>query len=779
MDQTSRKFRLGPPAGRRVSHFVAGLLVSLIGAGFFAGTVAMALEIPKDPALSAGIGIPAVLVLAGIALLFFYFGIGLIRDYSFRGACLVVHNGQLVLIDPRGLVEPIVVPLTDVIACSVDVTNATDPMPAFPVMRSLGWSGAYAPGAMSDVQGFAIEPGAVRSPILPMGSQDVNLLLLFNRPLRFNVATKVEGERRKLKVVAHSRSVVIPADDAAAVAEYLAQHGVRPTLETDDAAHFEPIVLENSDPKFFKTRWREMGWVPVAHVPTREPQVPQPIANASMVPEEFRPASQGPVQSNAIGLDAAAVSVRLKRMVIKYYVTMTLVIAAFAAAGVWVLTLSINLFGIVLIGAAGVLVWAVFLVKLDLNIEPTTVELEPRSHPHLWRMFEDTARRMNVSAPARTGVNFELTAGVVAQRLEDPHSGYDIEIGLPMLAILSERELTALIGHEYSHVRDDIARTGMVANAVMRAAIIAHSQEGTWTGKLVSPVTNRYFKNIAKLHRESEYIADRAAAELVGAQATASMLRKSLVADALLPTYWEDIVVPALEQGMHPPIVSGFRDFVRALSERGFVDPEVQNILEVQHAHSDEFSSHPSLVQRLANLGEPAYAPLDFADAALVLQDDGIELERLLLAKLGGAGQAETLRRVSFAEALPHVIRSRWTWDIDGSSLVAPGETVLDLSRISKAAPDIHVVASLFGLALLAAGGQLVIARPGDPAFVRINGLDIRPFETVEWLAKPETSEAEWTGHASRHGLAGIPLSTAPTHAEDVFVAGGMAAASA
>lgn len=760
MDQTAHSYHLGPKSGREISHFLAGLVIGLIAAVFIGAAVTVVASISSDQDLTLGGGVALGGILLAMGLPLAWFAVDMIREYTFRRAKLTIANGYLTINDPRGLGAPVVVPLTDVVASSVDKADAKEPMIAFPVMRSIGWSGAWAPGAMSDVQGYAIEPGCVRTPILPMGAKEVTLALIFRHPLRFDVSTKVEGERKKLKVVAHTSAIAIPARDAGAIAEHLAQLGVRPGFEVNDLVHIQPLTVEGTDGNFIKSTWREMGWAPAAH-PVQgtggfDPPLPAP---------QIRPApARGqvelmPVESDAMGLAPATVNSRTKSAVTEYYVMMALVVIGIAGAGVLTLTWRINLLGPILIFLAGALGWLIFFSKINLDDAEARVELDPRMHPQMHRTMNESARQLNVSMPERVSVNFELTASAFSSRPDDfRNSGYDIEIGLPMFALANEREFSALIAHELTHARDDLERSGTIARAAVRAQWVGITQTGTFLGRVAGTVSNRFFKRLSKLRRESEYNADRSSALVAGGEPAASLLQKSVLADALLPIYWEEIIVPALELGMHPPIVAGFREFVQAMSERGELAMELPRMLNQDHLDSNDFSGHPSVLRRIANLDNPRAIQLDFSTAQPILQDDGFALETTLLARIGGAEQTAGLRPVTFTEAFPEVILHHWRRDVEQFQSAQPGDSVLDLPRIAKTAPDQGDVASLFGLALVAAGGQLIVRRPGDPVFVRINGMDIRPSETVEWLAKPETSDAEWAEHATRHALSGILL---------------------
>src|SRR5216684_3771859 len=104
----------------------------------------------------------------------------------------------------------------------------------------------------------------------------------------------------------------------------------------------------------------------------------------------------------------------------------------------------------------------------------------------------------------------------------------------------------------------------------------------------------------AHISREQERAADRRAADAFGAGAMAGALLKTYRLAPLWDVYFEAEVVPLLQRGIRVPLLEGFRRFLAEPDRRYEV---TRRIHEALHRAPSPWDSHPSLEQRMENMG--------------------------------------------------------------------------------------------------------------------------------------------------------------------------------
>jgi Zn-dependent protease with chaperone function len=103
------------------------------------------------------------------------------------------------------------------------------------------------------------------------------------------------------------------------------------------------------------------------------------------------------------------------------------------------------------------------------GIEP--IELNPAEHPRLYQFIAHVSDALQVSIPGRIYLDCELNAGAGLRRGLASFFGNDLMlvIGLPLVAGLNTRQLSALIAHELGHCTQGLAmRLGYVIDRVDR-----------------------------------------------------------------------------------------------------------------------------------------------------------------------------------------------------------------------------------------------------------------------------------------------------------------------
>lgn len=180
-------------------------------------------------------------------------------------------------------------------------------------------------------------------------------------------------------------------------------------------------------------------------------------------------------------------------------------------------------------------------------------------------------------------------------------------LGLPLLQLLDRRELAAVIGHEFGHFHGG---DGHFSAWIYRLRIGWHrvlqglSDQNLASQQLFLLFFRWYAPHFDErsfvLARRQEYAADAAAAQLAGAQASASALARIHLASAWLEReFWPEVERSARDQA-YPPV------HVHAnLSRRLAALRSQQRRLpawSLAHAASAH-DTHPGLAQRLAALG--------------------------------------------------------------------------------------------------------------------------------------------------------------------------------
>ena len=448
-----------------------------------------------------------------------------------------------------------------------------------------------------------------------------------------------------------------------------------------------------------------------------------------------------------------------------------LVYAQVALWDVFSLRLSI----IAVIGAA-VILWSI-LPRLD-RFEPPGPLLTSARHPDLFAEIERVSADVRQPMPAEVYLIPDVNAFVMARGgFMGIGSKQVMGIGLALLASVTTTQLRATLAHEFGHYHGGDTKLGPWVYKA-RVAMI-RTVEGLG-GVLRIPfwLYAMLFLLITQaVSRRQEYKADQLAAQTYGVPAIADALRKISGAGPAFEGFWANEMIPVLSQGYQPPLVEGFRRFV----EHQEVASAINEIVEEQlkGVETDPFDTHPSLMERLTALGDPAEQSPTDDQQAIQLLDDITNVEREIYPSENGEA---SLKAVSWEEVGQTVLVPMYQEIVrdDGSALKGVTVRALPIRArgllgLRQQRPDDvdeeewqaeegqlpSMGGQLVGMALvsiLAARGWTVESLPGEPVRLTQGENTILPFSAVEELVSGEISPDQWQATSERAGIADVDL---------------------
>jgi hypothetical protein len=228
----------------------------------------------------------------------------------------------------------------------------------------------------------------------------------------------------------------------------------------------------------------------------------------------------------------------------------------------------------------------------------------------LWAMWKELDR--NFVRSRRTlliDTNFNASIGEVSRCAGLFGQHVTMTVGLPLLIVLDERAIRAIVAHEVAH-----ARLRHTSGSINLADFIAASEnvlfyanpEWTVTGRIVRALLHSMLEWLEKeyraLSRENELHADLGAAEQVG---RAEMARALVLTEAC-GTRLTDLVYAPLEKEILGAIHAPRPPFERVFKQLGDIrapEPISAAALAGLTREHDADATHPPFAKRLANLG--------------------------------------------------------------------------------------------------------------------------------------------------------------------------------
>lgn len=405
------------------------------------------------------------------------------------------------------------------------------------------------------------------------------------------------------------------------------------------------------------------------------------------------------------------------------------------------------------------LLWA--LVPPRTRFTPPGPEISGGSQPRLHALVADVARRAGHPMPHAVYLVKGASAFATARpRWHGIRREPVVGIGLPLFALLSERELAAVVAHEFGHhVGGDVKLGPWQHRTFVAISAALERLEGSnvFLHLPFYAYGQMFLRLTGAASRQQELQADALAARTVGATALGGALIALEQYGSSWDAYWHGVYVPAVNAGFRPPIVEGYRRFLAATSP----PPLTTSTPAVP---PDEHDTHPALDVRLSALGVPLHLREE-GDGSVGLLDDlaGME-ERLLAPNLADDTVMARLARVSWDEWGSRVLPAIWKLHADSivhalsaialsslpsllSSSDAWWERLRSGINVYSAEARRRQLQVWLGhwvaLSLLNAGFT-VVSGPGAEAALARDGLLVEPFRWVRDLASGARTAEEW-----------------------------------
>ncbi|WP_456620610.1 M48 family metallopeptidase [Bradyrhizobium sp. P5_C12] len=245
-------------------------------------------------------------------------------------------------------------------------------------------------------------------------------------------------------------------------------------------------------------------------------------------------------------------------------------------------------------------------------------EASEEAAPGLWAAWKDLDPgfvRSNRSL--RIDTDFNASIGEVSRYAGLFGRQITMTVGLPLLIVLDERAVRAIIAHEVAH-----ARLRHTSGSINLADFIAASEnvlfyadpDHTITGRIARALLHSMLEWLEKeyraLSRENELYADLGAAEQVGRAEAA----RALVLTEGCGTRLTDLVYAPLEKEVLGAINAPRPPFERVLEQLGDIrapEPMAAAAVAGLTREHDPDATHPPFATRLANLGYTGIPDID------------------------------------------------------------------------------------------------------------------------------------------------------------------------
>ncbi|TFV74681.1 Zn-dependent protease with chaperone function [Bradyrhizobium frederickii] len=265
--------------------------------------------------------------------------------------------------------------------------------------------------------------------------------------------------------------------------------------------------------------------------------------------------------------------------------------------------------------ATAPIVFTIFMAAMALAIgllflpsrKHRSFEADEETAPGLWAVWKELDRsfvRSNRTLLVDTDFNASISetsryAGLFGQHVT-------MTVGLPLLMILDQRAVRAVIAHEVAHARLRHTSGGTNLADFMTAAenvFFYADPEQTVTGYIVRILLHSLLERLEKeyraLSRENELAADLEAAEQVGR----GEMARALVMVEVFGTRLIDLIFAPLQKEVLGAIKAPSPPFARISDQIATIRaPGPMTAASLGREH-DPDSTHPPLGQRLASLG--------------------------------------------------------------------------------------------------------------------------------------------------------------------------------
>jgi heat shock protein HtpX len=465
-------------------------------------------------------------------------------------------------------------------------------------------------------------------------------------------------------------------------------------------------------------------------------------------------------------------------LTIGFYVLALLIVAGCLAAAIlpWVFNGRNNLW-VTVIGVFLAFSVLSALIPRRLKYEPAGVRINAGDQPRLFALIDEEVASAGEAPPERVYATLQVNAAVT-----EVGGGRVMEVGLPLMHILTERELRSVIAHELGHYAGGDTRLGPWIYRTRETIIrtiqrLTKRDDDMWSRRAVRKpfiwYGNAFLRITNGISRRQEFAADARAARAAGRDAQVSALRQVHAYGAAFDGYWMNEVVPVLDAKRRPPIAEGFRRFIADDA----IERQAQEILERELAEgtTSPYDSHPSLPERIAAVQDlPAGEP-DASPPAIALVDDAEGLERAILDLLLG-DDAGDFKPIAWDDVGRSVYLERARHLTGEFPAVVAGVTLGSLPEAVERIPataeelrgendDFEYVANLVAailadgaIAALERAGWEIEAPPAQPIAARRGDDVLVPHHAVHELRVGELSGETWRERVTALGVAGLAL---------------------
>jgi Zn-dependent protease with chaperone function len=384
--------------------------------------------------------------------------------------------------------------------------------------------------------------------------------------------------------------------------------------------------------------------------------------------------------------------------------------------------------------------------------------------PGLRRLVQDVAQQVGHAPPALVHLTVHANAYAGRQRqrrLWRKGEQSTVGIGLPFLAWLDPAAVRAIVAHEMGHhVAGDVRLGPWVHRTRSAIGTALEHLDGSsfWLHMPFLLYGELFMRTSLGVSRAQELAADAVSARIAGADATARALALSNARGRYWEAYLQGEVIPMLEEGFLPELLSGFELFFAASSQKAPARTEEP---------TSELDTHPSLEERLAALGV-ASPDVTLGDSFELLEDVAQTEEAVLRDLL--VDPKRKLERLRWSEAGEKVWLPRWRavlephagvlgrlrgWELDRVAADLDGWADRTRSALATSSPQAERrrLDALFGAWLsvrLADEGFRIEALPGAPVRAVRGDECLEPFELVKSLFAGTLSRAEWSAKCTR-----------------------------
>jgi Zn-dependent protease with chaperone function len=418
----------------------------------------------------------------------------------------------------------------------------------------------------------------------------------------------------------------------------------------------------------------------------------------------------------------------------------------------------------------------VAIVPRRLEFDVPGLKVTANEQPELFALVEAEAKAAGEPMPQDVYLTLEANAAV----RQTSRGRRALIVGVPLLHILSERELRGVVAHEFGHYSGGDTRLGpwiyRTRETIGRTIHQLSDDDGddSWSQRIVRKPFIWYglgfLRITAKIKRSQEFAADRRAVASAGRNAYAHGLERVHAYGPAFDAYWNDEVVPLLQRGHRPPISEGFNRFIAHQNVTRAADHHLEQLRDEQ---TDPYDSHPSLPERLSAIEHlPAGEP-DDSDCSIALLRDPAGVERAQLHFLFGsdADQLEPLDWDAVGDAVyganARELTQAFPRVLEGVTVGTLPDAVARRSELAARItdPDIDdreglALVALADGALLAlkAAGWSIVADLAEPVGARRGDTTLYVHAAVNRMIEGELSAEQWREEADELGIADLPL---------------------